>query len=677
MALASADIITLDPPAVADGRTPLELTGAIEITEADYGNAEVEQFLSARRYGEIPVGYRIPNRTVEYALRIQASGTVGIGDAVRDLQRKVARFQAEGGWLGRTLEPRTAGEFGEDVLYADVVDAALSLPADWIAQRQEVLLDARLSLTVLPDFYGTEVAESAADSADPHDSIVLTGTIGGDYPARSRYTITDTGSLARKTVWIGSHSPEDEPSLSSLLFYEAEIFTALDAATKTAVSGAHGGTAVRHTSISPTWTPLLEMESLSHSGNFRMLARLYASADAEVRVDYSVGDGVVSRQNPSVTVPGSGTTAFHIRDLGEVRIPKAPIGSQAWTGRIYARSESSGVTVGVDKVWFVPMDSLTVVRPRRRSGLWTPPSYLARDSYSGSASGTVESKSLDLGGTWAKSGSGPSWGLDGAGLAYCGSQGVASYYRATASASDVVVGADIAFSLIPSGADIEVGVMARYSGTGSYAAAYIDPNYADTDDGSGAYLRFRIQEGVNPAVVSEGEPFPIAAAREYSIAAQITANGVYRVWAGPAGALPSEPQIVGYHASLATGGSAASGSAGFYSLTTGFSSGITQGTATIDDWYAYAPIEDAAVLAGQELSVRHDGAWRETADSGVYAPAHVEGGYPRDPVAGIEGRLTWTLIVASAGDTEDAPDLDPTSWSVSRHYSPTYLFVPE
>jgi len=686
MALADADTITLDPSAVATNRTAVALSGAltggvVDVISADYGNAEVEQYLSARRYGEIPAGYRLPNRTVEFGLRFQASGTIGVGVGIRAVQRKVATLQSEGGWLGRQLAPRTAGEWGTDVLYADVVDASLSLPADWQAMRNEVYLDARLTLTTLPDFYGAEVAAGSASSSGDHDSISLLGTIGGDYPARSRYTVTDTGSLARKTVLIGSQAATYGTASTEALAYEAEALTVLDAATVGAVSGAHGGTAVTNAAVGSSWAGIVSTQiaasgHMTHWGNYRLLARVSSSVAAEVRAEYSVGDPLVRRVNEAAAIP-AGSSVFYLRDLGEVRLPKAPLGTQRWEGRIFARSTSgSTASVVVDKLYLLPMESLSIVSPRKDpSYFYTPDSYLGRTAF-GNAAGTVETTALDVGGTWAKAGSGGSWKYDGAGVAYGGTSG-AVYYRGTASATDTYVEATFSFTQFPSlDPDTRLGLLARYSGTANHAAIYFNPNpsgwdYSDPDIGSDAVV------GIQVGASGVSTTYPLAANREYHLAAAITSNGVYRVWAwGEEDQKPTTPLLSGYLAALATGGSAASGSVGFYS-SGDFNIGLSVGTATIDDWFAYAPSADAAVLSGKSLSARHDGAWRETATAGIYAPALVTSAYPRDPVAGIESRVTRTLVVPTAGDLDDEPDLDPTAWNVTRHYRPTYLFVPE
>lgn len=685
MALADADTITLDPPAVAVNRTGLALSGAltfglVDVMEADYGNAEVEQFLSARRYGEIPVGHRLPNRTVEYGLRFQAVSGAGVGVGIRAVQRKVATFQAEGGWLGRTLAPRTAGEWGTDVLYADVVDAALDLPSDWQAQRNEVYIDARLVLTVLPDFYGAEVAAGSANSSSPHDAISLLGTIGGDYPARSRYTVTDTGGQNRKTVVIASQAATYGTAATEALTYEAEALSPLTPAAATAVSGAHGGTAVRHTAVGSGWTPILSTYALSitahltHWGNYRLLARCSATEESEVRVEYSTGDSLARRMNDPAVVP-AGSSAFYLRDLGEIRIPRAPVGTQRWEGRISARTAAGSATVDVDKLYLLPMESLSITSPRLDPGyVYTPDSYLGRDSFSDS-SGTVEASSLDVGGTWAKAGAGASWKYTGTGRAAGGTASGANYYRAASagSASDTYVEARFSFSIIPTGStDDAVGLLSRYAGTTNFAAAYLNPNpNADDDDGASAVVGFQVGSAGRTA------DFPLTAGREYTLAAAVTSNGVYRVWAWEEGRdRPTSPLVVGYASALATGGSAASGSVGFYS-SGNFNDGLTAGSATIDDWVAYVPPSDAALLASSVLSARHDGAWRRASSGDVYAPALVTGNYPRDPVAGIEGRVTRTLVVASAGDLDDEPDLSPAAFTVTRHYSPTYLFVPE
>jgi len=685
MALADADTITLDPPAVAVNRTRLALSGAltfglIDVMEADYGNAEVEQFLSARRYGEIPVGHRLPNRTVEYGLRFQAVSGAGVSVGIRAVQRKVATFQAEGGWLGRTLAPRTAGEWGTDVLYADVVDASLSLPSDWMAQRQEVYLDARLTLTVLPDFYGAEVAAGSANSSGENDSVSLLGTIGGDYPARSRYTVTDTGSLTRKTVWIGSQAATYGTAATEALAYEAEALTALDLSTKPAITGAHGGTAVANATVSPTWTPILSTAivasgEMTHWGNYRLLARCYSDVDAEIRIEYSVGDAVTARQNNAASIPGSSSTApaFHIRDLGEIRIPKVPVGTQRWQGRIFARSDSSGVTVGVDKVWLVPMESISIVSGRRDpAAAYVPSVYLHRHTFSGGTA-YLTGTSLDLGGTW--SGAGDTDDFYGTASSYAKRTAISDanyttgrYLYGTASATDVTVQGDVKFTANTTSNEGRFGVVARYVDTSNFVHLYLDGNASGT-------LKLVKYVAGNPVTLGQSTPSGYIGVTNlwYTLRLTISSLGEFAAYIWAQGYPSSTPSFTGSHKDLATGGDLATGKTGIYDVLTG-SNGITRG---YDNFSAFTIEQDGAVLSGKKLSARHDGAWRETATSGIYAPAHVEGSYPRDPVAGIESRVTRTLIVPSAGDIVETPDADPTAWNVTRHYSPTYLFVPE
>lgn len=688
MALAGADTVTLDPAAVATARTALALTGAYEVREADYGNAEVEQYLSERKFGELPVGHRLPNRTVEYALRIQASGTVGVGAALRSLQRKVALFQDEGGWLGRTLSPRSAGEYGTDVLYADVVDAALALPADWTAQRQEVFLDARLTLTTLPDFYGAEVAAGSTNSTSPHDSISLLGTISGDYPARSRYTVTDTGSVTRQTVLIGSQARTYDSAATAALAYEAEALTAIDSAAAAAVSGALGGTAVRSTTISPTWTGILSTTitasgAMTHWGNYRILARCYASADAEVRIEYSVGDSTVRRQNASAAIPGS--SMFYLRDLGEVRLPKAPVGTHRWEGRIHARSDTSGVTVGVDKVWIVPAESLSIVTGRRDPGFYyTPDTFHSRDTFSQTA-GAATGKSLDVGGTWAAAGDTTDYNVSGSGVmtrtAVSDSGGTASPGRwlvpSAAAISDTFVSCEFEFtswaSSVPGGQYF--GLAARYTSTTAYLKLSFDPAGEATGRWGGYFYVYTRNGGAEVQLPGYGYLIPSPGVR-YVMALYAGSNGVWKAWLCPkAKRLPRKPSISGYSSLLDTNasGALATGKPAIYDERID----ATACTRTFDNFYCYSPPLDAAVNSQKILSARHDGAWRETTSAGIYAPALITGNLPRDPVAGVEARTGRTLIVPSVGDFDQEPDTRAGVFSVQRHYRPTYLFVPE
>ena len=662
---ASAISIILDPSEVSTGRTELDInSGSIRIADAgpDWGDAAIAAALADRKYGSVPVSYRIPNRVVTIPLIVRADDLT-FNQAQTKLQQKVARFQDEGGWLKRVSSD------GTTKLYADVVNASLTFPDP---RFQDVEGGVILTLECLPDFYGTQATgKTTTASSGDHDSLIFTETdIPGDYPARSRYTFTDTGSQVRQAVIIASQSRTYSSANTAQLSYEAEALTPLDTAAIVTKTGAHGGAtnnAVAHTGIGSWWTPIVSTKhatygNATHVGTYRMFARVYATAESLVRLEYAVGDGTMRRTNEAVTVLGSGT--FYLVDLGEVRIP---IGSDLWVGAVFAQSETTGTTVGVDKLWLAPTESLTIVKGRRsvtsnvETGLsgWT-----GRDAFTSNAA-ALNAAAADVGGNWATSGDADDFSKTGgqAVRTAVSDSGLESGRRAVLGSNVTNFGAYIAFSVT---SDTPVGVsglLGRYVDANNWMAAGI---YRD-GAGTGYSYVFRVIAGVKTDI-HYGATKDIQVGVGYSLQLQIAAsghwilhhNGVY--------------EAAGYDSTFATGGTLASGKTGFYDAQTG--SGAN--TRAYDTFRSWAPDTDAACLSGCDLIVSHDGAERERAEAdNLYVPAFVEGSYPRAPASGLESRTCRTLILPSAGDIDTIPDADPLAFSVASAHSPCFLFVPE
>ena len=664
----SAVGIILDPSEVATSRTELNInSGAIRIASEgpNWGDAAIAAAISDRKFGSVPVGYRIPNRIVTIPLIVRAVTGTTFNQAQTKLQQKVARFQDEGGWLKRTSSN------GTTKLYADIVDATLTFPDP---RFQDVEGGVVLTLECLPDFYGDEAAGigSTASSGD-HDSIIFTeADIPGDHPARSRYEFSDTGSQARQAVLIASQSKTYDSAATAALSYEAEVLTPLDTAAVVTQAGAHGGAtnnAVEHTGIGNSWTPILStliagVGNLTHRGNYRIFARVYSDNEALVRLEYAVGDATMRRANDAVTIPSG--NAFCMVDLGEVRLP---MDADAWIGAVYAYSETAATTTGVDKLYLAPTESLAVVKARREVtanvgvGL---AGYEGRDTFR-QAAGALNGKTADLGGNWTTvAGDADDFAINSttaqAERTAVSDASLATGRFAVLGSAVTNSGVYVAFSwtsYTPIGMS---GVLARYVDASNWMSAGL------YRDGTGAGYSYVAQCIAGVISYPYGGPLENLSLQAESVQLVVSAAGTWHFHRG--GVLVAS----GFHTNLATGGTLASGKRGIYDVQTGGGAN----TRKYDTFRMWAPDADAACLSGGILSVRHDRAERETgAATGIYAPAHVEGPYPRAPASGLEARTCRTLILPSAGDFDTLPDSDPLAFAVRSYHRPAVLFVNE
>lgn len=514
------------------------------------------------------------------------------------------------------------------------------------------------------------IANAVGYSSDDHDSLVLSEpVISGDYPARSRFVFTDKGSQARQAVLIASQSRTYDSAPTARLTYEAEALTPIDAAAVVTKSGAHGGAsnnAVHHAAISPSWTGVLSTQHtslghLTHWGNYRIIARVYTSATTRARFEYSVGDSATRRVNAAVTVPGDG--GFYLCDFGEVRISKPPLGTQQWMGAFFAQADTAGVTFGIDKVWLAPTESLSVCRPRQSSSVGIsslPLSTDARDSFS-QTSGNLNAKTADRGGAWSTAGATTDFTID--------TTNGRAQRTATSDASQRfgVVGSNVTSCY--AAVDIISSVFTTYYWQG------LALRYVDTSNWIAAALYYFNSE--NRLIVVQSVAGVTTTLLEETIAAQAP-GGSKRIAAtvDPNGRVEVLFDGATYSVvctAAATGGALASGKVGIVD----YHPSATATTRQWDNFVGTSITTDVACLSGKSLSARHDGAWRETSTSGIYAPVFVEGPFPRAPASGLESRLCRTLVLPSAGDLSTIPDADPKAFAVSAAHRPAYLFLPE
>jgi hypothetical protein len=201
----------LDPGAVSTGRNQLEITQWVDANEGiDYGDAEIQAFMSDMERGSVPVDFRVPNRQVTIPLVIKATGGTTFAQARQLLEHKAALLQREGGWFGRVLSSNTAPTGG--TVYADVVNCSLKFGGSWLQTHKNVDPDAELRLELIPDWYGDE--RQLGDHVETTNTeLIWTETnIAGDYPGRIRLVVDNDDATNPQGLCCGGCGPATTPT---------------------------------------------------------------------------------------------------------------------------------------------------------------------------------------------------------------------------------------------------------------------------------------------------------------------------------------------------------------------------------------------------------------------------------------------------------------------------------
>ncbi len=675
------EAITLDPPAVATGRTELDLLSqAITATAdgIDWGDAAIEQALADGVSGSEALGFRIPNRTITIPLRVQAAAGVTFAQARNRLQQKVALLQREGGYLKR--QPK------DTPLYADIVNATLKLSGNWLQAHQDIDHEATLTLECLPDFYGAEIDLGTG---------VSWGTIKGNYPARCRIELTNGGSNNWKTMLYALRNRFYTGGSYDQMSYNASSLTPLDAATQTTVTGgASNPSTIQHASLADDWTPVagtnVSGNYMNHAGTYRVFARLRspsAAGTVRARFGWDVGDLINPTFNDPVTIPVSGS--WVLMDLGEVILDKAPAGTHRWGGQVQGYGE--GLTLQVDQLFFFNTDEYQGIAQGGVNAS-TFSSFAIRDPFNQSA-GALSGKNLltPSAQTWATSGATGDFAVETTGKTAQRTQtGDASAVQSgriavagSANFNDMTAQVDVKWSANPTGTTYGAyGIMVKYNDANNWIAVVFMPNlgnFAVIGKVGGSNLGvFPYPEG-NVAYTDPNflfSPWLQLATYWYRLKVDVSATtGVLRAWWGLKGFdLPDDPNITFQHAALITGGALGTYKPGIYDG----HAGAGAVTRNYDNFWVKAPTPDAAVYPSRVLQLTTKGMFRQDSAGGAYGRLVREyGDLPRLPVSGLEGRTTELIVRPTTGDLASEADNSVEQPTFRTYYRPCYLFVPE
>lgn len=648
--------LILDPAEIAlPGRTELDLMSEELMVRAegiDWGDAALELHRAKGKYGEQVIDYDYPNRQITAPIRIRGTQTTTFAEALADLQAKVARLTEEGGHLKRV---RRNGE----PLYADVVAATLNLPDSWLQEHREIEPEAQLILECLPDFYGEEIVLTSHMGANGIVNWTETN-IRGNYPARTRLTITDESSVNHMGVAVGARARHYSPAATAALTYGAADLEPLDLASTS------GGT-VTHPNLGTSWTPVLGLRMgngsyWTHVGEYRVLVAVSTQSENPPRVRLATASGDLASFDSGEPVRVPGDEATYLLDLGVVRLPYPTIGNPRWYGVLQAQGDNGGEDLTVERVRLLPVSESST---RLSASLTTdvPPSgYLARDPLFPSASGALNGAPLpDGSGTWTTSGGAGDFGRQAnIGVNRQTTNDTNSRVATPPGGWQTALGMQttIRFEYLPregTGTQIQAGMYYGSSLGGRMIAVHADANFPGGDVIQRLLFFNRTIENMNwlPNV-------------SYTITA-IIFNGQWAAgWVSTDGTATGPPDIISPIPTYSSG-------YGLYDFCT-FNLPVPRWYSHFSTW---SPLPSAVLAAGRSLEISSAGALREAADGSAWGSIVPYGDNLRLPVSGRENRPVEVLVLASRGDFDLMPDSGLDTVSARLAYRPCWIHVPE
>jgi hypothetical protein len=347
-----AEIIMLDPVTVSRNRGQVDLTGSIAAAGPDWGDAEISAYMSDQAVGSSPVDYRIPNRMIKIPLILRDQAGVPFATVRRQVQQKVARFQQEGGWIGRVVDGTT--------LYADIVNASLHLGGSMFQAYRGFDTDAVLTLECRPDWFGDEITLDAA-SGNPITTILKSGGVNapipGDYPARCRILLSQSTTSNWSYLAYGFRSR----------YYDAAAPLWYPCGSLFGYNGAVSGTMYRVTTTSAminTFTNVLGIGKPSiyafpvHAGAYRVFLRAGLQSGGgwyKVRLQWWPGGGSSTVVYGATQIPSQPQGSYDLFNLGQVYLPPLPVGNQGWVGWVQIMASTSGQVINLDQVYLQPI----------------------------------------------------------------------------------------------------------------------------------------------------------------------------------------------------------------------------------------------------------------------------------------------------------------------------------
>ena len=675
-----AERIVLDPtdvPGVTHARASLDITDWITSSGVDWGDAQMQAYMSEQAVGSAPVDFTIPNRQCSMPLNLRTIGGTAFDTIRTSVQAKVGIWQSQGGWLRRVTTGGT--------VFLDVVSAQLHLGGDYLQARGDADTNAAISFECLPDAY--EAEETLSDHVEttlPEITFIETTTNGGDFPLgdRVRVVVDEDDADSQQGMFWAFRGKNYSAASTAASAFQAEALQALDTATKVAKTGASGGTVVTHGTLSTNWTPVVGTNIggtswLTHTGTYRIRARVFSTSGTAIqsRFVWDVGDLVLPVENDAVRLYDGGT--FHILDLGEVRLDAPPTGPMRWQGQIQAKGDVGAESFSVDRVWIVNQDESSGFEYVPLTPANTSSAPVCRDEFNQVVSGgsdPLNGLTAAAGGAWTTvAGDADDFVVEDtthtAQRTAVSDADVATgrYAVLGSSVAACVVQANVKFSSVPGGglppSSVRYGVLARYVDTSNWLTGVIGPLGPSSGQ---LYVVKRVAAASTILWSSDVSAYFAVPTYSYQLILNVDAAGRWAFYLG------TTLLASGTYSVLATGGTLASGKVGLYDTHTV----ATACTRNYDSFISWSPVPDAVAFASQSCELGTQGIIREDSGGTAYGPVSAQlGDLPRMPNRSSAGTVEFTAKM-SRGNLLDTPDpgIDDISARVYRRAS--HLLIP-
>jgi hypothetical protein len=467
--------------------------------------------------------------------------------------------------------------------------------------------------------------------------------VPGDVPALGRLIATEGSAQSRRFLEWGLQQRYYQGL--GLQIDSGSLVTSGFGGSSTTGSGSYN-TNVDRATLTTTPTAVVGTGNLGHIGTFRVKAHVYASStDVQVRLSWQDGSGVF-RANDYATPPVSGTWAEI--DLGVITVTAALAGTQQWSGRVEAYSDTAGDTVDVDYLQLIPAGE--GYGKARAAYSYAPGAVFGYDQFTSTTAGNnLNARVAPAGGTWATSG-------DAVDLQFADAPGTSE--TVTRSVQGDVGTGRVALLGSTTYTDMEVGVDFRHTLLVSADSRMIgrwtdSSNYAYlTTGGVGQTftdLQLVVRVGASNTSYLLDEWGQLAEATWYRLRLVIYSTGlaVGQLLDANGGILASGSAR---DTNLATGGTLASGKLGFAD----YNSTPSATARYYDNVYAATPATEPIVLySGRQAQVRYDSAIRQDSGGTVSAltPSY-RGARFYVPPAGAEARTSRIALKAHRADIE-------------------------
>lgn len=505
-----------------------------------------------------------------------------------------------------------------------------------------------LRLDCFPFIHGTEYSAGTMSSTSNRIGTLTAASVPGTVPGLGRLVVTDAATQNRSHVEIGGERYGYNSGSPSSLDILGSSMTALGGT----ITGSGAGSYVSM-SVGTAPVALAEVTGMGHIGPHNIRAQVERTATGttlKVRAASRTNDGPWT-YTPWRTVP-SGIGTYDVF-CGSLDFPVVKKGTQSSTLRFEAYA-SAASTVRIYRLNPIPTEVVYgLARATTLASIPAATSYLHVDAFNQAGGGNLSGKSPDTGtGTWSESGSATNFTYDSTNknVSRAVNDSLVPHFATIGSANAATaVQAYVQLIYSVQYSEMRAGVVARYSSTSNYAAAYTNGITAT-------------------AVVCSGGTvttlFSQAYAAQTATIGLVAIGGIWQLFVN--GVVLGS----GYSATLAA---LANGTYGLYNAN---NAGVQ--AAYYDSFYAWTPSSDVALYSGRSMEYRWDSTIREVSAGSAWTNVpSFRGRRLYIPPAG-PGNLTTRLAIKDRRSDVDGGQADSadSARTATLYVTPRYLSVP-